>query len=125
MQHVIWIGLAGAVGAILRYLAHRGTMLLMGPGFPYGTLLVNVVGSFLIGALFVAFWERAMGGDLLRLSLMVGLLGSFTTFSAFSLDTWILVHHGAYLKAAVNVAGTVVTCLAATWLGIVLTRMIY
>jgi len=121
---VLWIGLAGAAGAVLRYLVHQATVLTLGAGFPYGTLIVNVLGSFLIGILFVMFWERSAGGDMLRLALMVGLLGSFTTFSAFSLDTWILLQHGAPLKAALNVLANLATCLAATWVGIVMARMI-
>lgn len=124
IQHLAWIGLAGAAGAVLRYLTNQGVTYVLGPQFPYGTLAVNVVGSLLIGALFVLFWERSMGGDLLRLTLMVGLLGSFTTFSAFSLDTWMLVHHGAYLKAGLNAVSNVMLCLGATWLGIVTTRMV-
>lgn len=78
-----------------------------------------------IGALFVLLWERAESGELLRLVLVVGLLGSLTTFSAFSLDTWILFYDGAYLKAGANILGNVVLCLAATWLGIIVTRVAY
>lgn len=124
MQHLFWIGLAGAAGAILRYLVQQGTVAMLGAGFPYGTFVVNVLGSFLIGVLFVLFWEKSVVGDGWRLALMVGLLGSFTTFSAFSLDTWILLQHGAMLKAVANVLGTVAVCLAVTWLGITVTRMI-
>lgn len=125
IQPLLWIGLAGAAGAVLRYLITQGVMNLLGRGFPYGTLIVNVLGSFLIGALFVIFWERVEAGELLRLILVVGLLGSFTTFSAFSLDTWILVQHGAYLKAGANVLANVAVCLTATWLGMAATRGLY
>lgn len=118
-QPVAWIAAAGALGAVLRYAVTRGVTAAMGPGFPYGTLVVNVLGSLAIGVLFVLLWERLMSGDIMRLTLMVGLLGSFTTFSAFSLDTWILVQHGAWIKAAVNVLANVSICLLATWLGIV------
>lgn len=117
-QQLAWIGAAGAAGALLRYGTTQGVTALLGPGFPYGTLVVNVLGSLLIGILFVCFWERSLAGEMLRLTLMVGLLGSFTTFSAFSLDTWILVHHGAYIKAAGNVLANVSICLLATGLGI-------
>lgn len=123
MQHLVWIGIAGAAGAVLRYLVHQGTVSALGTGFPYGTLVVNVLGSFIIGVLFVVFWEKSIAGDAVRLALMVGLLGSFTTFSAFSLDTWILLQHGAPLKAAANVLGTVALCLAVTWAGITAARM--
>lgn len=125
IQPLLWIGLAGAVGAVLRYLITQGVMNALGRGFPYGTLAVNVIGSFLIGALFVVFWERAESGELLRMILVVGLLGSLTTFSAFSLDTWILMQHGAWLKAGANVLANVAFCLFATWLGILATRAVY
>lgn len=124
-QQLLWIGLAGAAGAVLRYLITQGSLRLLGHGFPFGTLIVNVLGSFLIGVLFVIFWERAEGGELLRLILVVGLLGSLTTFSAFSLDTWMLVQHGAYYKAGANVLASVAMCLTATWLGILATRAIH
>jgi len=123
-QQLVWIGLAGAAGAVLRYLITQGTAVLLGRGFPYGTLLVNVLGSFLIGVLFVLLWERA-AGDLLRLALVVGLLGSLTTFSAFSLDTWILMQQGAYLKAGANVLANVAACLAVTWLGMLAARSLF
>lgn len=124
-QNLLWVGLAGAAGAILRYLITLGVTGMAGRGFPYGTLAVNVIGSLLIGVLFVIFWERAAGGEVLRLALVVGLLGSLTTFSTFSLDTWVLVQHGAYLKAGVNILANVATCLAATSLGVVAARAVY
>lgn len=125
IQPLLLIGLAGALGAMLRFAITQGVMKVLGQGFPFGTLIVNVLGSFLIGALFVVFWERAAGGELLRLVLVVGLLGSLTTFSAFSLDTWILFQDGVYLKAGANILGNVLLCLAATWLGILVTRVAY
>jgi CrcB protein len=105
-------------------MTQQGLIAVLGRQFPFGTLAVNVLGSFLIGLLFVAFWERAVANELLKLALVVGFLGSFTTFSAFSLDTWILVQHGAFVKAAGNVLANVTICLFATWLGIVLARMV-
>lgn len=125
VQHLVWIGIAGAAGAVLRFVTTQGVMVVLGPQFPYGTLVVNVLGSLLIGALFVLFWERSVAGDALRLTLMVGLLGSFTTFSAFSLDTWILMQHGAWIKAAGNVLANVFLCLLATGLGIMAARAAY
>lgn len=122
VQQLLWIGVAGAFGAVLRYLVTQGVMNALGRSFPFGTLIVNVLGSFLIGVLFVVFWERAGAGEAMRLILVVGLLGSLTTFSAFSLDTWILMQHEAYLKAGANVLANVAMCLAATWLGMVATR---
>lgn len=125
LSQLLWIGLAGAVGAVLRFLITQGVTGLLGRGFPYGTLVVNVVGSLLIGMLFVVFWERTGSGELLRMVLVVGLLGSLTTFSAFSLDTWTLIQHDAWLKAGANVVANVGVCLAATWAGIVAARAVY
>lgn len=124
VQPLLWIGAAGAAGAVLRYLITQGVTSVLGRGFPFGTLVVNVLGSFLVGVLFVVFWERAEAGEQLRLILVVGLLGSLTTFSAFSLDTWVFLQQGAYLKAAANILLNVAICLVATWLGILAFRSI-
>jgi CrcB protein len=86
---MIWtlsqVAIGGALGSVLRYLTNFGVMRLIGPGFPYGTLIVNIAGSFAMGALVVFLAHK----DATRLAplLMTGLLGGFTTFSAFSLDT--------------------------------------
>jgi len=120
--HLLAIAAAGAAGAVLRHLTNQGVAALLGRGFPFGTLAANTLGSFLIGLAFVFFWERAAGGELLRLAVVVGLLGGFTTFSAFSLDTWLLVQQGAHLKAAFNVFGTTALCLLATAGGIMAAR---
>lgn len=122
---LLWVALAGALGAMLRYLIGEAVAGVLGRDFPFGTLTVNVLGSLLIGALFVVFWERAAGGELLRLALVVGLLGSLTTFSAFSLDTWMLVEHGAWFKAGANVMLNVLACLGATWGAIVACRALF
>lgn len=125
VQPLLWIGLAGAAGTVLRYLITQGVMNVLGRGFPYGTLVVNVIGSFLIGTLFVMFWERVESSELLRMILVVGLLGSLTTFSAFSLDTWILIQQEAWLKAGANVLANVAVCLTATWLGMLVARAVF
>ncbi len=122
MKHLWAIALAGAVGAVLRFVMSDGVHRILGREFPYGTLVVNVLGSFLIGYLFVVFLERSLLGDGWRLAILVGLLGSFTTFSSFSLETLNLVNGGAYGKAAANVLVSVVLCLAAAWIGTALAR---
>lgn len=119
---LIQVALGGAIGATARYLTGTVAMRVMGPGFPWGTLTVNVVGSFLMGLLVIVLAERL--DNRLAPFLMTGLLGGFTTFSAFSLDTWMLLEQGAPLKAAVNVLANVATCLLVTWLGITAARMI-
>ena len=115
---------AGAVGALFRFGLSNGIHRLVGRDFPYGTLLVNVVGSLLVGYLFVILLERSIATEALRLAVLVGLLGSFTTFSTFSLETINLISHGAHLKATLNITLNVLLCLAATWIGIVLARML-
>jgi CrcB protein len=91
----------------------------MGSEFPSGTLLINVSGSFAIGLLY-ALIERHGAPDWVRPLLMVGFLGAYTTFSTFSLETLALAERGAWVAAAVYIAGSVVASLAAVWLGVTL-----
>jgi CrcB protein len=106
------IALGGAVGSILRYL------MVSAIGAPLGTAAVNVLGSFLIGVLFVLLGSR----DSWQVLLMTGLMGGFTTFSAFSLDTLKLVEAGQPMQAAAYVLGSVALSLIAVALGVALTR---
>lgn len=112
----------GALGSALRYLVGTFVSRWLGPGFPYGTLVVNIVGSLLIGVVYVVLVERLSLGVLWRLGLISGVLGGFTTFSAFSFETVALFEEEAYAKAAFYVAASVILCLVATWIGIVLAR---
>lgn len=121
---VALIALGGAVGAVLRFGVSSGVAGLLGRGFPYGTLIVNVVGSLLIGALYVVLTERLAGGAPARAFLVVGLLGALTTFSTFSIETLQLVESGQPARAMVNVASNVVLCLGACWLGLVAARQL-
>ena len=99
-----------------------GTHALLGRGFPYGTLVVNVLGSFTVGFLFVLFLERmALSGEW-RAGILVGVLGAFTTFSTFSIETLNLLEDGAHLKASLNVVLSVTLCLAGAWFGLLLGR---
>ena len=122
IKHLAASAVAGAAGAVLRYTVSNAVYRLFGQDFPYGTLAVNVLGSLLIGYGFVVLIERSLLGDTWRLAILVGLLGSFTTFSTFSLETLSLFTQGAALRASVNVVASVVLCLAACWAGIVLGR---
>ena len=106
------VALGGGLGSILRYLAVAAI------GAPFGTAVVNVLGSFLIGALFVVLDARAGW----QMFLMTGVLGGFTTFSAFSLDTLKLIQQGQTLQAAAYVLGSVALSLAAVALGVTLAR---
>jgi len=116
------IAAGGAVGALLRYWMSTGVYAILGRGFPYGTLVVNVIGSLLMGVFFVLFMERALTNPEWRAAVLIGLLGAFTTFSTFSMETLSLLEGGAYLRAVANVIFSVVLCLAATWVGVVVAR---
>ncbi|MFC3181556.1 fluoride efflux transporter CrcB [Cypionkella sinensis] len=114
------VALGGAIGASLRYLSNVGAMRLFGPGFPYATLFVNILGSFVMGLLVVTLAKK--GGTALAPFLMTGILGGFTTFSAFSLDTFTLWERGQTLTALAYVAASILLSLAALAAGIYLAR---
>jgi len=124
MKVLVFIALGGAVGAILRYGASIGIYSLFGRGFPYGTLFVNVFGSLLMGVLTVMLLERLDIGAEWRAAVLVGLLGSFTTFSTFSIETLYLLEQGESMRAVVNMVLSVLLCLAAVWFGVLLGRQL-
>lgn len=124
MNMTVAIAAGGAVGALLRYWVSIGVHRLAGAGFPYGTLTVNVAGSLLMGAVYVLVIERMDVDPLWRGALLVGLFGAFTTFSTFSLETLNLIENGESLSAAVNVAASVILCIAACWIGMVAGRQL-
>jgi CrcB protein len=115
---ILAIALGGALGAVLRYYAVSWSAEILGRQFPFGTLGVNLLGSFLIGALFIWFQSRGPHHEILRAGLIVGLLGGFTTFSAFSLETYNLILSGHPARARVNVLTSVILCIAAAAAGI-------
>ena len=124
MLQVIAIAGGGAIGALLRFWVSTGVYQLLGRGFPWGTLAVNVIGSFLMGLLFVLFLERSMVSAELRGAVLVGLLGAFTTFSTFSIETLALIEQADYLKALLNAVLSVVVCILACWAGLALGRQL-
>ncbi len=125
MPTVLIVALGGAIGASARYLSGAWIMRATGGGFPYGTLFVNVLGSFLMGLLAVYLMER-MDGSWARFApfLMTGVLGGFTTFSAFSLDALYLMEKGRMGAAALYMGGSVVLAIAALYLGMMLARVL-
>jgi len=123
MIQILSIATGGAIGSVMRYAISNGVYALLGRGFPYGTLVVNVVGSLLMGLLFVTLVERLDVTPALRLAILVGFLGAFTTFSTFSIETLNLMQAGEIIKAGINVLVSVVLCIAATWLGFRIGRM--
>lgn len=124
MNHILIVAAGGAVGAALRHLAGLAALRLMGGGFPWGTLSVNVIGSFLMGVFIELLALKLQGSTELRLFIATGLLGGFTTFSAFSLDIVVLWERGAGMLAAAYIAASVLISLAALFAGLALVRSV-
>lgn len=120
---LLQVALGGAIGATARYLTFVGAVRILGAGFPWGTLLVNVAGSFLMGLLVVFLAQR----DATRLApfLITGILGGFTTFSAFSLDAMALYDRGETMLAALYVGASVIMSLSALAVAMVLAREVF
>lgn len=119
MQTYLLIGLGGALGSVARHWCNGLIAALMGVAFPWGTLVINVLGSMVIGFAAATMHDGGLlpvGNDA-RLFLMVGVCGGYTTFSAFSLQTLTLIQGGQWLPAAGNVALSVVLCIAGVWIG--------
>jgi CrcB protein len=117
MRVLLWIGCGGALGAVLRYAVSVGCQRLAGGVFPVGTLTVNVGGCLLIGFLGALLSGPFLLRDELRLGLLVGVLGGFTTFSTFGWETFALLNDGEWSRAALNMVASNVLGLAALWLG--------
>jgi CrcB protein len=124
MTQILAIATGGALGALLRYFTVNGVAAWLGRGFPYGTLLVNVSGCLLMGLLYVLLVERSALAPEWRLGLLTGVLGAYTTFSAFSIETLQLFEEVGLVPALANVALSVVLCLLAVWLGAGLGRQL-
>jgi len=124
MNQVLAIAGGGAVGALLRYWVSSGVYLLAGRDFPYGTLVVNVLGSLLMGFLYIWLLERTLGGVAMRAFVLIGLLGAFTTFSTFSVETLNLMEAGQMGRAILNTLMSVVLCIGAAALGVMLARQL-
>lgn len=124
MQNVLLIGLFGGLGCISRYLVSGWVYRLMGRALPYGTLAVNIGGSFLLGFLMTFGLRSTLLPAGLRVGLTVGFLGGFTTFSTFSFETLKLVEEGSLMQAGANLMLNVILCLAFAALGVMLARQI-
>ncbi|MER3522878.1 MAG: fluoride efflux transporter CrcB [Ignavibacteria bacterium] len=115
--------LGGGIGAVARYGLQGLVYRVVPPTFPYGTIVVNVVGSFLIGFLMTFFNERFLVSPSLRVFLTIGILGGFTTFSSFSYETIMLLRDGSIAAAVWNVVATMLMCLVATWIGMAVGKL--
>ncbi len=124
MNQLLAIAGGGALGALLRYWVSSATYALTGNAFPYGTLLVNVAGSLMMGFLYIWLLERMLAGSALRAFLLIGLLGAFTTFSTFSVETLNLMESGQLMRAATNAVLSVVLCIGAAALGVAIARQL-
>jgi len=124
MDRVVLVAVGGGVGSVLRYLTSGFAARWLGLDFPYGTLLVNVAGSFLIGVVQALAEEAALLPEPARLFLSAGVMGGFTTYSAFSYETVRLIELDAFGRAFVNVAVTTLVCLGVCALGIAAGRYV-
>ena len=124
MNQLLAIAGGGALGALLRYWVSGATYALIGNAFLYGTLLVNVAGSLIMGFLYIWLLERMLAGSALRAFLLIGLLGAFTTFSTFSVETLNLMESGHLMRAASNAVLSVVLCVGAAALGVAIARQL-
>ena len=121
-MRTLWIGIAGFVGAVGRYAVDGWVARRTAGAFPWGTLVVNVSGCFVLGLLFTLFTERVLPHPTLRTATTIGLIGAYTTFSTFSLETVRLIEDGATLLALTNMAASLGLGVIAVYLGIILGR---
>jgi len=124
MAQLLAIAAGGSVGAVMRFMVSTGVYSWLGRGFPYGTLLVNVAGSLLMGLLYELFLQRLSVSPEVRAVLLVGFLGAFTTFSTFSIETINLIEQGYLMKAIVNILASVILCVLAAWAGLQIARQL-
>jgi len=125
MNGILYVALGGALGASGRHLLGMATLKTLGPNYPYGTMAANIIGGFLMGLLAGWLVLKVSGGTNLRLFLGVGLLGGFTTFSAFSLDAVLMYEKKAYGALLSYVGGSVILSIGALMLGLMLARKIF
>lgn len=121
-----WVAVAvgGALGSVARYATIIGVGKVVGVGFPYGVLLANVLGGFVMGVLvelMALIWSPS---DSVRVFWIVGILGGYTTFSSFSLDAWLLIEKGLYGPALLYIAASVILSIGALVAGLTITRMV-
>jgi CrcB protein len=124
MTRFLWICLGGAVGTGARYLLSSWLLRVAGPGFPWGTLTVNVLGSFLIGLILQAARTTDLLSPTVLLALTTGVLGGFTTYSTFNYETLQFFQRDEWLLGLANLGGTVIACLVAGLLGALAGRLL-
>ena len=122
MQTILWISLGAIIGANLRYFLAQYVARLVSPGFPFGTLVVNVTGSFMLGLFLVWTTERVLADPRWRLFIAVGFCGGYTTYSSYAYETFLLFDKGQWLPSALNIVVSNLLCLVAVALGAILAR---
>ena len=124
MPPLLLVMIGGAIGAGFRYHLSRIALQFMGPGFPWGTWIANLLGGLLMGVLAGTLAREVDGGEPLRLFLGVGVLGGFTTFSAFSLETYNMLVRGDYMMAVAYAISSATGAIILLFLGVLLTRVL-
>ncbi len=124
MTRIFAIAAGGALGSVLRFWMSALVHQILGRGFPYGTLAVNILGSLLMGFLSFVLLERLSVSPEWRAAILIGFLGSFTTFSTFSMETLNFAASGEQFKALANVLLSVSLCAGAAWAGVLLGRQV-
>ena len=122
MQAYLWISLGAVLGASLRFLVSRLAARLIGASFPFGTLFINITGSFLLGLFLVWTTERVLADPKWRLLIAIGFCGSFTTFSSYAFETMNYFEQGQWLLFGSNILANNLLCLAAVLAGAALAR---
>lgn len=120
----VWIGVGAAVGANARYVLGQLVARRLGSDFPFGTLIINVTGSLLIGLIFTLLADRLLADTHWRLLLVIGLLGGYTTFSTFSLETIAMLQVGRWVPAFVYASASVMLSLLGCYVGVILARIL-
>lgn len=123
LHQLLWVAVGGACGAVARFVVSSWICDRTTSAFPWGTYAVNLLGSCLFGVLFVLVFMNQPQREMLRLLVMVGFLGAFTTFSTFSFETVRLLESGLFGLAAFNVLASVVTCVLGAWVGMGVARL--
>jgi fluoride exporter len=124
MFQILAIAIGGALGAVSRYLIIGLVTDWLGKNFPYGTLAVNVIGSFFIGILYVIVVQKMHASPELKSIMVVGFLGAFTTFSTFSLEAFNFINEGLVLNAITYILSSVILCIISVWAGVSAAKLI-
>jgi CrcB protein len=122
LQTILWISIGAIVGANLRYFVGQSVAKLLSSTLPYGTLVINITGSFILGFFLVWTGERVLADPRWRLLIAIGFCGGYTTFSSFAYETFALFEQGRFAASALNVIVTNVMCLIGVALGAAIAR---